>query len=170
MFEKGDVVICGTSGICEINDISTLDMEGVQKDRMYFILHPRNEGGTIYVPVDNASAKIRKVISKQEAMELIAKMPEIEPLDGCNEKFLEESYKKSLRKFDCVEWVRLIKYIYFRKQSREGSGKKVTAVDERYMRLAENILYQEIGEAIGMPKEQVLDYISDQIENKKMKS
>ena len=48
-------------------------------------------GWTIYVPVDVASTKMRKVITKEEAEQLIEKIPTIQPIEISNEKFLEES-------------------------------------------------------------------------------
>ncbi len=167
MFSKGDVVVYGTTGICEIKDISTLDIAGIEKSRMYYILYPKSNGGKIYVPVDTATSRMRRIITKEEAENLVAQIPKIDPLENCSEKTLEETYKRSLRTFDCVEWIRLIKYIYFRKKARQDAGKKVTAIDGKYMHLTEDILYQEIGEALGIPKDQVLEYITNQIENNK---
>ncbi|MDD6881570.1 MAG: hypothetical protein PUE18_08345 [Firmicutes bacterium] len=59
----------------------------------------------------------------------------------------------------CTEWIRLIKCIYQNEQNRMNAGKKVTVRDEKYMKLAENALYGELGIALGIPKNQVLDYI-----------
>ena len=58
----------------------------------------------------------------------------------------------------------MIKCIYFRKQIRLSEGKKVTAIDEKYMHMAEESLYWELGTALDIPKEQVLDYIIKEIE------
>ena len=39
------------------------------------------------------------------------------------------------------------------------SGKKAIAVDEKYMRLAEEALYSELAIALGVEKDKVLDII-----------
>ena len=65
----------------------------------------------------------------------------------------------SVASHDCTEWVRLIKCIYNRKIKRIESGKKITAVDEKYMRLAEEALYSELAIALGVEKDKVLDII-----------
>lgn len=64
-----------------------------------------------------------------------------------------------MRSYDCTEWVRLIKCIYKRKLKRTESGKKVTAADEKYMRLAEEALYSELAIALGVEKDKVLEII-----------
>ena len=51
-----------------------------------------------------------------------------------------------------------------RKQLRLSDGKKITATDEKYMHMAEESLYWELGTALDIPKEQVLEYIVKAIE------
>ena len=48
-----------------------------------------------------------------------------------------------------------------------AQGKKMTATDERYMRLAQDNLYEELGFALGMDKNKMEDYIAYQIDHKK---
>ena len=58
----------------------------------------------------------------------------------------------------------MIKCIYDRKQLRLSEGKKITATDEKYMRMAEDALYLELGTALNMEKGQVVKYIIKEIE------
>lgn len=78
----------------------------------------------------------------------------------------DAEYKEALQKYDCKELLSLIKCIYFRRKQRLDEGKKVTAVDERYMKLAEDVLYQELGAVLDIPKDKVLDYLIERIEAK----
>ena len=118
----------------------------------------------IYVPVDVASSKMRRVITRDEAEDLITRIPTIKPIEVSNEKLLEEIYKKCIRSNECIEWTRLIKCIYDRKQLRLSEGKKITATDEKYIRMAEDALYLELGTALNMEKGQVVKYIIKEIE------
>ena len=106
MYKKGEYVIYGSSGVCQVGDVTTLDIDNVPKDREYYVLFPKNNGGTIYVPVDVASTKMRKVITKEEAEQLIDKIHIIQPIEISNEKFLEERYKKCIRSNEIWEWKR----------------------------------------------------------------
>ena len=58
----------------------------------------------------------------------------------------------------------MIKCIYDRKQLRLSEGKKITATDEKYMHMAEDALYLELGTALNMEKGQVVEYIIKEIE------
>lgn len=170
MFKKGDYVIYGSTGICCVVGVTTVDMAGIPKDRLYYILRP--EGmveSKIFIPVDNKKKMIRKVISKREAEELIEEIPEIETLDIVNDKLREEKYKQCIQSCDCRELIRIIKTIYLRDKKRMEQGKKATAVDERYLRLAEENLYTELSILLGIPKNNMESYITSRIQEKETK-
>lgn len=81
MYEVGDLIVYGRTGICEVTEITTLKMDGVPKDKLYYILRPvREKRGKVFTPVDNEKIVMRKVISKEEAEELIREIPQIEGL------------------------------------------------------------------------------------------
>ena len=65
----------------------------------------------------------------------------------------EETYKEALRTCDYHAWVSIVKTLYQRKKERLAQGKKATAVDERYMKAAENGLYGELSLTLGVPRE-----------------
>lgn len=137
------------------------------KNKLYYILHPVNApDGTIYIPVDNAETRLKRVLTKDEVLKLIEQMPYIPPLNAPNEKILEATYKNCMRSFDRVEWIKLIKCVYLRTQKRKEQGKKSTAVDERYMQLATEALYSELSLVLDIPKNKMEDFIHQNIENK----
>ena len=166
MFEKGEKVLYGVNGICEITDISTVDIPGIDKDKMFYILKQKKGTATIYVSADGDLSKMRKLMTKDEALNLIKSIADVEPLVLKNEKKPEAEFKDAMQKNDCIEMLKLIKCIYYRKKQRLDEGKKVMAADEKYMKLAEDVLYQEIGEVLEIPKEQVFDYLIREIEGK----
>ncbi len=133
MFQKGDFVVYGTVGVCRVEDITTLDMEGVSRDKLYYVLHPwYKENSTVYTPVDNEKAVIRSVLDRETALNLIEEIPDLECFETDNDKQREEEYKKALKSCQCREWVRLIKTSYLRAMDRIAQGKKTTMVDDKY--------------------------------------
>lgn len=165
MFEKGEYIIYGTSGVCKIEDITTMNMASVPSDKLFYVLSPSSQkGGKIFTPVDNQKTIMRRVLSEKEAKELISEIPEIEELWITNEKMREENYKACMRSGDCRDWIRIIKTLYLRKQQRNAQGKKITATDERYLKMAEDYLYSELEIPLGIPKAEMEDYITRKIE------
>lgn len=154
MFEKGEYVVYGTKGVCCIQDIGHVDLPGVERDKLFYILHPvQDNHGTVYLPIDSTKAVIRRVMTAEEAKELLQEIPSIEELVIPSEKQRESSYKEALRTCSTRSWVSMIKTLYLRRNKRLAAGKKVTSLDERYLRAAEHELYGELSVALGVPKE-----------------
>lgn len=160
MYKAGEYVVCGNKGVCVVEKITKLDISGVDKEREYYILKPiYQSGSTVYVPVDSPKETMRCVLSREEAGELIADIPEIPLLTITNDKLSEQIYRECLKTGSCREWVRIIKTIYLRKQKRIQAGRKVTAVDSKYFHLAEDSLYGELAVSLEMKRDAVEDYI-----------
>ena len=161
MFKKGDYIVYGHTGICQVLDVTTMNMDGIPKDRLYYVLRPEGETeGKIFTPVDSTRLVIRRILSKEEAEDLLNIIPEIEPIDTPDDKLREEKYKQCIKSCDCRDLVCIIKTIYQRKRTRVSNGKKVTATDERYLKLAEENLYAELSKLLGIPKNKMESYIT----------
>lgn len=164
MFEIGQQIIYGNTGVCIVERIGTLDPASGMGDRLYYTLSPfYTKESTIYTPVDNQKIVMRPILTKEEADALIAEIPQIEALWISDEKKREQDYKDALAKADCRELVRVIKTIYPRKQERLAAGKKVTASDERYFNMAEDYLYKELAISLDMDLEEVEEYVVNHV-------
>ena len=167
MFQVNDVVIYGHHGVCEITNVGTLKMPMADQEKLYYTLRPvYHKESSVYAPVENRKIVMRSVITKDEAENLIQNIPRIETVWIVNEKAREVQFKEAMQTCDCEELVKIIKTLYLRKQQRLESGKKVTVVDEKYFRQAEDKLYEELAYALGMEKKQVGTYISQHMEEK----
>ena len=75
MFSIGQYVSCGNKGVCTIENVTTLDISGVDKKKMYYILKPYYmAASTVYVPVDSSATSIRLILTREEAQELLEKI------------------------------------------------------------------------------------------------
>lgn len=155
MFRKGDYVV-GTKGICVVEDITTLDISGVDKKRSYYILKPvYQSASTVYLPVDAAERTLRLALDHDRATQLIHEIPDTPVISIANDKLLEQEYKNMLHRNDCIGLVQILKTIYQRRQKRLAAGRKLTAVDARYCRMAEDNLYGELAIALEIPRDEV---------------
>lgn len=165
MFQVGDNIICGNSGVCTVEEIGKLNIGAAPRDRLYYTLKPVYEtGGKIFIPVDNDKVVLRFVLSRDQVTQLLNNIPQIEQLWIADEKKREQEYKSAVNSCDCSRLIQIIKTLYFRKRERIQSGKKMTAVDDRYFRIAEDRLYEELALALGISKSEVEDYIRQYIE------
>lgn len=164
MFEKGEYIVYGTTGVCEVTDIRKMNMRGIPKDKLFYVLTPYGQkGSTVFTPVDSTKTVMRRILSREQALELIDSMPEIEELYFSNDKIREEKYKECVRSCDCEQCIRVIKTLYLRREEKLAQGKKFAATDERYLKLAEDNLYSELSMALGMSKKEVQQYIEERL-------
>ena len=164
-FEIGEYIIYGMTGVCKVEDITTLDMDGVAKDRLYYVLQPLNsKNGRIFTPVDNVKCTMRRVLSREEAFDLIDQIPSIDQLWITNDKQKEEKYKAAIKSCDCREWIGVTKTLYLQKQKRLALGKRLTEMEEKYLKMAEEHLFSELSIPLEIPKEEMEQYIVGRIE------
>lgn len=167
MYTKGDYIHQATNGLCRVEDVTTLEIDGIDKDRLYYRLCPvGSHGSTVFIPVENAGEKTRYAMTREEAKTLIADMPSIKTLWITEERARERQYKEALFSMNCRDWVKIIKTLYLRKLNRQAKGQKITAMDEQYLRKTEDRLYGELSLALGKKKEDMESYIIEQIEGK----
>ncbi len=165
-YEIGDLVSKPVTGICKIEDILYLSLTDEKNNKLYYLIKPiEDEKDKIYVPVSNSDSRLRSCLTKEEAWKLIKRIPEIPTAWVNNEKLREQNYKEAVKANDPEALVAIIKMIYQRKQKRLAQGKKCTATDTRYFQIAENLLYMELGIALGKPKQDVCQTIIDYIAN-----
>lgn len=165
MFQKDDYVIYGNNGICRVEDVGVPENYPMARaGRLYYTLAPVFGSGTIYAPVDT-QVYMRSIMTRQEAEELIAQMPEIkeEAFAGRDVRALSEKYRECLDTHQCEDLVRLVKTIYKKEQSIAGSGKKLAKTEQDFGRLAKELLHQEFSMALGIPVENVEDYILERV-------
>ena len=59
---------------------------------------------------------------------------------------------------------RLVRRIYLRTQNARQSRRQPSQTDQRYMKRAEDLLYGELAVALGIPREEVVTYIAQRLE------
>ena len=168
MFQIGERIMYGSSGVCRVEAIGKPDSASfADRDRDYYTLSPLYGEGVIYVPVDS-SVFMRPILSREEALELIRHIPEIpaEPFATRDQRLLSEHYRSFFSRHDCGDLLELIRSIYVKGQTLSRQGKKVGSTDQQYLRRAVDLLHGELAAALDIPVEQVEDFIAGEIGNK----
>jgi len=165
MFSVGDMIIYGSEGVCTIEKIDCMNISGISKDKKYYYLTPLYRGGTIYAPTDTP-VFIRNLITKEEALALIDKIPEIEAdtFSSVNIRLLSDHYQSIIKSYKCEDLVKVMKSIYKKRQSAMEKGKRLGSVDERFLVKTENMLFGELAVALGIERDEVDDFIRQKLE------
>lgn len=162
MFEKGEMVFYKNIGVCEVVDITSLDF-AMDTDQKYYVMKSIYKNGINYVPVGVEIENIRNIISKEEAEELVRKIPEIEVdavLDLAT-KEMTEYYEEKLNTGDPLDILELSLSIDKKKEYLSDEKKKFGAIDDNYLKKALDMLYEELAAALGIGKEEIPKYIEE---------
>lgn len=165
MFQPGDMVVYGTTGVCRVEEITRPNLTGVDRNKAYYLLKPLYQDGVIYTPVENGKVSIRPVISREEAEALIDLIPSIQA-EVCHAPTLQalaQHYQTAVRSHDCKDLVELMMSIYTKRCQAEAQKRRLGMVDERYMKQAERLLYGELSVALRIPFDEVQPYIARRV-------
>jgi CarD family transcriptional regulator len=165
MYKENDTVMYQAQGLCKIAEISEKEFEGNR--RQYYVLKPLNDDKTtIFIPVDNGTttAKMYPVSSPEEMLALIQTMLREKPIWIDDEIVRKVRYQEILSGGNRLELARLAKTLYLRQQAQKNQGKRLHLTDERYLKEAEKILYEEIAHVLNIERGQVLSFILDQVQ------
>lgn len=119
-----------------------------------------------FTPVDNPKVIMRPLVSRREAEALIDRIPDLQPEAYYNKvlRELTEHYDTILKTYDCEALLKLTMSIYAKKQEAQGHKRRLGAVDESFLRRAEELLFSELAAALGLERDQVQPYIAARVE------
>ena len=165
MFKIGDYVVHGRNGVCKVVDITHIDISGADKNQLYYTLIPmKSEDSRIFYPVDGNTIVMRPVLTRQEAENIVSEIKDIEPMWIENDRQREEKYKEAISSCDCEKLICIIKTLHARNSKRMAQGKRITYVDDRYLKEAKRNLHDEFSIALGIDRNQVEEYIREHID------
>lgn len=160
MFNVNDYVVYGSEGVCMVESIGHPDVRGLDELKEYYTLLPNSRSGKIYTPVDSA-IRMRHVITKEKADELISSISGIAPqLDVPKDtKLATNYYRRLVRTYECETLLRIIKYVRGLQKQFAVIKRNVPAVDMKYLRMAEEMLYCELSFALDKSVSEIRDVV-----------
>lgn len=177
MFSLGDIVVY-RHHVCEVADIRKEYFEG----RDYFELHALFENSLkLFVAVDEAEPPtLRPAMAKREALALIDSIADADPIDESalrsdastptlRERRIKEEYDRRLKTFDPEDLIPIMKSVHERTAAREDAGRQITATDKKYFDLAEGLLCDELSVSLGIPREDVKDFLVERVKKAEAK-
>lgn len=160
MLKVNDTVLYGARGMCRV--LGTEDMNFDDSKVKCYVLQPLYGDTTIFVPVCNQDVlKKKPLLTADEIHEMIMTMPD-EPLIWIeDDKERKEAFENILVEGDHSRLIQLIKTLYQNKKDRQAMSKKPPVADERMLREAERILFDEFAMVLDIDREEVLPMIRE---------
>ena len=161
MYEIGAIILYGNTGVCEVTEIGTKEMCASMKGQLYYTLSPLYKAGVIYTPVENSKVFMRPIISRDKALELIDNISAVDA-EVFHSRVLSQltaHYERLLSTHECGDLVALLVSLYEKRRLLIEQKRKFGAVDERFLRRAEELLFGELAAALEITKDDVPNYI-----------
>ena len=166
MYERGELVVYGTNGVCRIEGVANPDAHSTNLGREFYQLKPLYQDGIIYTPVEGARTGMRPVMSKGEAEKLIDLIPSVQA-EACHERTLQllsQRYQAALQSGDTRDLLKLTMSVRKKRKQAEQQNHRLGMVDEKYGKQAERLLFGELAVALDIAIDEVPSYIASRIE------
>ncbi len=165
MFQIGDRVIYGGNGVCTIEGIQMIEVPHTDELKAYYIIKPFYQECRISVPVDT-KIFMRHIISPEEANALLDEIPRVEAVPYYNSALrqLQEYYEQKMSSHNCVDLIEMTLSLYQKKREMLAQKRKFGAIDERYLKRAEDLLFGELAVVLERQKSEIRDMVAARLE------
>ena len=164
MFAKGELIVYGCEGVFVVSEYANSPIDK-NDDRVFYVLKPvyGNESNIIYTPADNQRVKMRRVMSRDEALALIEDMPDIPSLQIENEKKRRIAYKEALNECENKSYIQIIKSVRQKREDCVNQRKRLSESDAEYEKKAKFCLHGELAAALDIAFDDIEEYVLNMI-------
>ena len=161
MYKIGSIVVYGTEGLCKICDITERTFG--KETSEYYVLSPlSNEAETVFVPKNNEKVlkRMRPILSKERASELLEAAPSEYGEWVENDRERQQMYKQILLCGSSEDLLMMTRTLYLHQIELLERGRKLHAADERFLKEAEKMLFEELAYVFNIKVAEVLPLIT----------
>lgn len=158
MFKQGDFIMYSNYGACSIDEIKEKITDKV--NRTYYVMHPINQKDSkIITPIDNKKVKMRAIMAPKDAEKIFSAISFSNVIRITDKKEREQVYAKILKEGNPSEIVEIINTLLIEEKEKIEEGKRLSAIDGKYLEKAELLLYTELSVALNMSIEQIKERV-----------
>lgn len=165
MYQIGDTVMHPSEGVCCIEDIRSIRFTGNQS-RDYYVLRPSMEkgSGTIYLPIERGDAVLRRLLSRQDILDMIHESAAYAGLWTEDARTRKDRFTAILHEGNYAKTIQMIREIHEHNALRLAEGKKLSANDEHVLSDAQRLLHQEFSYVLKMSPEDTVAFILNELQ------
>lgn len=159
MYKQNDIVMHPGAGVCRIEAVR--EETFTKQPQLYYVLRPmyENDSTTIYVPTDSDKINLRRLLSREEIIELIRSVSLDTPLWIDNPAARRDSFAELLREGEHTVLIRLIAELHIHQKETVAAGRKFHAADEKVLQEAEKRIHQEFAHTLQLEVDEVAPFI-----------
>lgn len=168
MFQIGEVVAYGATGVCTIDDIRymSLSRAGTRKQEYYVLKPVATPTCLTYVPTGNEqlTAKMRRVLSK-DGIDTMLNSIRGQKLDWIDDaRARADLFGQIISRGLTADLLLLISCLYLEKKScAANKGRRFSTADDRLLISAERVVSEEFSYSLQIKPSQVSAYIAERL-------
>jgi CarD family transcriptional regulator len=149
MYEPGQYVICKSGGVWRVDSIDDKEIR----------LTEHETENVKSVPIGGDEI-VREIASKDAILEAIDRVGFIPVIKAPNDKVRVEILGDAMAEYDEIEWLKVIKSVYLRREERRLSSAETEFADR-----AKRYLHGEISVLLNIPMDTVEAHIAAAVSN-----
>ena len=137
-------------------------------DINYLILKPyytddSNKTLVVYVPEDKKDELIRKIMSREEALQIIENLKKIEPIWYQDLKIRKEKFGELVKSRNINDICVVVKSLYVKQLELQENNKSLNLLDYDYLNKLKKGIEEELAISLNMSINEINDYIANMI-------
>ena len=137
-------------------------------DINYLILKPyytddSNKTLVVYVPEDKKDELIRKIMSREEALQIIENLKKIEPIWYQDLKIRKEKFGELVKSRNINDICVVVKSLYVKQLELQENNKSLNLLDFDYLNKLKKGIEEELAISLNMSINEINDYITNMI-------
>ena len=162
MFQPGEYVLYGLHGVCRILCYEMHDSR--ENATEYYVLEPVDQVGTrYYIPIHKAAAdQLRAIMTPEELVGIIRSSTCDDPwIDNINLR--KQHYRQILCSGNRADLIKMMQIVCARREQLQAARRRLPQCDEGFLKDAKRILDAEFALVFGLPSDQVVTYIQNDV-------
>ena len=155
-----DIVVYGTTGVCRVDGLTDVKMG--REIKQYYVLTPiANASAAVYLPADNEqlAERIHTPLTKAQVEDIINTLPRDKEIWSNNPAERVHLFADALKSGDRGQILLTVRTLILRRRALSAAGKKLHITDERALRDAQRLIFDEVAYAMGIVLDQAEEYV-----------
>ena len=162
-YTSGERVVYGGSQVCVIGDIEQKSFDGVNYSDYVKLVPVDSPNNSYFVQCDRLAERVRPLISKEQVLGFIDKMPQIEGEWIPDRARRRNEFAETLRSDDYDRLIAMIKALCVERKKRKNQGKGLMSSDEKALESANRLLNLEFSSVLGIDSGELDMYIENRL-------
>lgn len=163
-YKINDTVLYGSDGVCRITEITERKIGTETLE--YYILKPLyDEKSTIFVPAKNQLllGKMQRILSEDEVMSAldIAINTNLKWITNDTER--NDNFRGIINSGVFADIIGMVKMLYIHREKQASCGKKLRVSDERFLKEAEKIVFDELALVLGINRNAARQFLEEKL-------